>query len=87
MADRPDIVGKWFSNVAGKPNDYYFVLESNYSTKSDSGHFTTRHVKIQPKKVKVNTTGWSNYNMWREPITDLITLDKIRKRAIKGILK
>jgi hypothetical protein len=87
IARPQEIIGKWFSNVAGRPNDYYFVLSSNFEADKSKGHFVTYHVKIQPSKVKVGKSGWSNFNMWREPIMDLITLDKLRKRAIRGILR
>lgn len=89
MDARPkDIVGKWFSNVAGIPEDYYFVLESNLAFKKEQKHFNTKHVKVGMKKrTKVSTSGWSNFHMWLEPIKDEITLTKIRRKAIKGILK
>jgi len=88
IAKPQEIVGKWFSNVAGIPEDYHFIISSNFSAKDfPSGHFITHHIKVKPKKVLLGTSGWSNFNMWREPIRDLITLTKLRHKTIKGIFR
>lgn len=76
-----DLRGKWFSNVAGKQN-YYFVLSVKLLT---STHFITKYIRVESRRVMLGQRGWNNFHMWREPIKDLITLTRVRRRAIKGM--
>jgi hypothetical protein len=82
-----DLRGKWFSNVAGKPEDYYFVLSVKLLSvaRLASHHFITKYIRVEPKRVVLGQRGWDNFHMWREPIKDLITLVRVRRRAIKGM--
>lgn len=81
-----DLIGKWFSNVSGKPNDYYYVLEFRENS-SNAYSVTYINVALKGKEIKVVKSMWSYLRMWQEPITDLITLTKVRHKAIKGVLK
>jgi len=90
LNDPKELIGNWFSNVTGR-HDFYFVLEVNKiktpTILPEYGEFVTRHVKIQPKKVKAVRVVWKDLKMWGDPITNLSTLTKLRYKAIKGIIK
>jgi len=80
-----DLRGKWFSNVAGKPQNYYFVLLVKLLT---SSHFITEYIRVESKRTMLGQSTiipWDNFRMWGEPVKDLITLTRVRRRAIKGM--
>ena len=83
-----DLKGNWFSNVHGRPEVYHFILKA---TKITGLNYSTKHVVLAPKKkplVKVDY--WNEGNIHKdfgEPIRDSMTLEKIRKRLIRGLLR
>jgi len=88
LTNSGDLVGKWFSNVHGRPEVYHFILKAPGITASN---YSTKHVILAPKKKAiVKVAYWSEGNIHKdfgEPIKDLMTIDKLRKRLIKGLLR
>jgi hypothetical protein len=83
-----ELVGKWFSNLLGEPNDYFFVLEVE-----DLNLFANIRVKfilVKRRTVEVRSMPWDRdkyLKYFGDPIKDELTITKINKKAIKGLFK
>lgn len=83
-----DLDGNWFSNVHGRPEVYHFILKTTIIT---ALRYQTKHVVLPPKKKPTVKIGyWNEENMHKdfgEPIKDSITINKLKKRLVKGLLR
>ena len=67
MTHRPeDFIGKWFSNVGGKPEDYYYVIAVDPQTKDEADNdliaakyvvLTTRGISSGKAQLKTRLMG------------------------------
>jgi len=84
MLNKPkDAVGKWFSNLLGIPTDYFFILGAE-------GKSNYKYIIVPNRGRWIDEPAVRPFSLekdLREPIKDLITLTRLRHKAIRGILK
>lgn len=66
-----DLIGKWFSNVGGVPDVYFYVFSAKrHIEKYSRVYFIVSYISVDKKKVSVREkVSFTSINIFSDPLT------------------
>ena len=64
-----DLVGKWFSNVGGIPDEYFYVLSAEKKTDRPFEPIEAEYVLVRRNYVRVTTNDFRTLGVFGTPLT------------------
>jgi hypothetical protein len=63
-----DLIGKWFSNVTGRPEWYYYILELGPSKVAKWPVFEATYIQLKPRDIEIRTNNFRNLSVFGDPL-------------------